>query len=324
MSHVERVANEVVEKLREANVRASWAPGTEEGIVILIAVLPGGQTRKLQLVERAEMDHHSWKGAETYKARTWARAVLDEAARAGGAVAHRLAIADVDGEPRILDTALAEQLGMAQPLNIRASIDRNREELQDYGPIHKRREMVSIGSGALREVTVNYLNREQALLLCILARTERARQARRHVIEVFTRWEAEHRAQAPKQIEHRPDPQQPKQADLFGSESRVIGSVLAYIRDKVKTTVDASADLHREFDRRLGVIETILRSRNAAASAAVARFSEDLAKMDAKLTRLESAIQSWPVAAPPEQRPITDALREVRAKVAGWREKVRW
>jgi hypothetical protein len=46
-----------------------------------------------------------------------------------------LTITPIDGEARILDTVLAEHLGMSRPRDIRANlIEANREELEAYGP----------------------------------------------------------------------------------------------------------------------------------------------------------------------------------------------
>lgn len=94
----------------------------------------------------------------------------------------------VNAEPRVLDVRLGAVLGMVQPLNIRKSLEANKAELSGFGPIHAAREMVSIGSGARRYVTQYYLNEAQALLLCMFARTARAAEVRRQIIEVFMAW----------------------------------------------------------------------------------------------------------------------------------------
>jgi len=92
----------------------------------------------------------------------------------------------IENEPRILDTDLAERLGMAQPLNIRQNIEKNRAELEGYGTVHAVRETFVSGNGAKKETTVFYLNEEQALLVCMLSRTEKAKAVRAEVIRVFT------------------------------------------------------------------------------------------------------------------------------------------
>ncbi len=102
-----------------------------------------------------------------------------------------LALADLDtsgDEPRVKDVRIGERLGMAQPLDIRRTIRKNAEELRRYGPIRTAREMVRIGSGAVRRVLTYYLNEAQALLLCMLSRTPRAADVRQEVIAVFMAW----------------------------------------------------------------------------------------------------------------------------------------
>lgn len=98
-------------------------------------------------------------------------------------------ITAIEGEPRVLDTDLGEALGMSRPRDIRAKIIiPNRDELDSFGPLRSESAMVTIGSNARREVTQYYLNEEQALLVCMLSRTERAKQVRAEVIRVFTAW----------------------------------------------------------------------------------------------------------------------------------------
>lgn len=99
-----------------------------------------------------------------------------------------LSLSDLDGigeEPRIKDIRLGECLGMAQPWDIRRTIEANRPELERYGPLRAAPDMVTIGSGAQREVTAYYLNEPQALLLCMFSRTERAADVRQEVIELY-------------------------------------------------------------------------------------------------------------------------------------------
>ncbi|WP_316224976.1 MULTISPECIES: hypothetical protein [unclassified Bradyrhizobium] len=94
----------------------------------------------------------------------------------------------VEDEPRVKDVCIGEHLGMAQPLNIRATIEANRAELEGFGPIHAARELVVHGSGAQREITIYYLNEQQALLLCMFSRTAKAAEVRKALIEVFIAW----------------------------------------------------------------------------------------------------------------------------------------
>lgn len=94
-----------------------------------------------------------------------------------------LVVSEIEGEPRVLDTALAEQLGFERPRAIRQLIERNEEELQAYGPLATRH-----GESRGQDFTSYYLNREQALLICILSKTPKAKEVRAEVIRVFTAW----------------------------------------------------------------------------------------------------------------------------------------
>jgi hypothetical protein len=80
--------------------------------------------------------------------------------------AMNLHVIDGDTDPRVLDLQLAEALKFARPRAIRQLIERYREELERYGPLHFRRAMVEIGSGALREVFEYWLNEHQVILIC--------------------------------------------------------------------------------------------------------------------------------------------------------------
>ncbi|QRE75504.1 hypothetical protein [Methylobacterium aquaticum] len=85
----------------------------------------------------------------------------------------------------MLDTALAEQLGMAKPEDVRRTIEANREELEAFGIIAVR--AINTGNRG-RPGRAFYLNREQALLICILSKTSKAKEVRAEVIRVFTAW----------------------------------------------------------------------------------------------------------------------------------------
>jgi hypothetical protein len=100
-----------------------------------------------------------------------------------------LAVSDLSvstTEPRILDVRLGERLGMAQPLDIRRTIDVNRPELERYGEVFARRAKTSVRGG--RPTTEYHLNEPQALILCMLSRTARAADVRQEVITVFMAW----------------------------------------------------------------------------------------------------------------------------------------
>lgn len=92
-----------------------------------------------------------------------------------------LALHTIEREPRVLDTDLAERLGYAVPRKIRQHlIEANREELETMGILRTH----SVQSGG-RPSTAFYLNEEQALLICMFSRTEKAAVVRKQVIETF-------------------------------------------------------------------------------------------------------------------------------------------
>lgn len=99
-----------------------------------------------------------------------------------------LTITAIDNEPRVLDTDLAQQLGLSPPTDIRKDlIAPNREELESFGSL--RAAPVNPGPKGGRPTTAYYLNKDQALLICILSRTEKAKQVRAEVIRRFHAYE---------------------------------------------------------------------------------------------------------------------------------------
>lgn len=91
-------------------------------------------------------------------------------------MAIELTLHTINNEPRILDTDLAERLGMKNPRKIRQNlIEANLSELQGYGEI--RMELIRNGQRG-RPATAYYLNEEQALLICMFSKTENAQLVR--------------------------------------------------------------------------------------------------------------------------------------------------
>ncbi|AWN38724.1 hypothetical protein [Methylobacterium radiodurans] len=80
----------------------------------------------------------------------------------------------------MLDTALAAQLGMTKPENIRTLIKDHMEELEAFGVVCRRQ--ITSGPKGGRPGTAYYLNRQQALLICILSKTDKAKEVRAEVI----------------------------------------------------------------------------------------------------------------------------------------------
>lgn len=96
-----------------------------------------------------------------------------------------ITLTTINEEPRVLDTDLAEALGMDRARNIRVNvIEPNRAELEGFGSLLARK--ANPGPSGGRPSTAYYLNEEQALLVCLLSRTERAKAVRAEVIRVFT------------------------------------------------------------------------------------------------------------------------------------------
>jgi len=99
-------------------------------------------------------------------------------------------ITTIDNEPRILDTDLAEALGMVRLNDIRRKIiEPNREELEGFGTIALGGRTHPMPHGGVKTTTAYFLNRDQAILVCILSRTTRAKQIRQEVIRVFSAWQ---------------------------------------------------------------------------------------------------------------------------------------
>lgn len=99
----------------------------------------------------------------------------------------RFSIADlnteIDNEPRVLDATLATNLGMAQPLNIRAKIVANFEEISMHGEVIT--ETVKTSAKGGRPGKAYYLNEPQALLICMWSNTAKAAAVRKMLIDVF-------------------------------------------------------------------------------------------------------------------------------------------
>ncbi len=118
-----------------------------------------------------------------------------------------LTIADINdqvggGEPRVRDLDLANSLGFDRARNIRNLIERNLSELGRYGGVL----LVPSGGDSLHGEANSpggtapppprrgapgqeyWLNEQQAVLVCMFARTPLAAAVRQQVIEVFVAW----------------------------------------------------------------------------------------------------------------------------------------
>lgn len=97
-----------------------------------------------------------------------------------------LALATVDGEPRIRDADLAVMLGFTQVRDIRKIIQRNRREVDDFGCAPSWRETPKASGG--RPSKGYLLNEEQALLVSVLSRAPNAPAVRAMLIKTFVAW----------------------------------------------------------------------------------------------------------------------------------------
>lgn len=91
-----------------------------------------------------------------------------------------------DGEPRVLDTALAAELGYARPEDIRKLIARHEATLVTMGTLPA----TMAGSNGGRPARERRLNKAQALFIIIKAETAKAVEVTVAVIEKFLAYEA--------------------------------------------------------------------------------------------------------------------------------------
>ena len=90
-----------------------------------------------------------------------------------------------EGEARISDRRIFEALGFSKLGNLHQLIRRRNEELEDFGRIIL---IEQKKSGRGRPSLHFYLNEHQATAICLWAETQKARQARKLIVEVFTTW----------------------------------------------------------------------------------------------------------------------------------------
>lgn len=135
-----------------------------------------------------------------------------------------------DTEPRICVRRLGERLGFERPRKIRDLVERNLDELKTYGPTPHRGAMVEIGSGAVREVQEYWLNEEQAILICMFARTSEAAAVRREIIQVFMAWR---RGSLPTRLPRLPrwQPSRADMRDINSRASQILQTRFSAVRD---------------------------------------------------------------------------------------------
>lgn len=94
-----------------------------------------------------------------------------------------LTITPVNGEPRIQDLHLAEQLGFDRPRDIRNLIKRNEDKLLKFGVCVTVAQ--TSGEQGGRPATEFYLNQRQAVFICMKSETDRAFDVQVEIVRVF-------------------------------------------------------------------------------------------------------------------------------------------
>jgi len=92
-----------------------------------------------------------------------------------------ITVTTLNGEPRIQDLLLAENLGFSEPRAIRKLIKRNEEKLLSFGT----RDTVSRVTITGQPIEEYYLNQKQALFICMKSETDRAFDVQVEIIRVF-------------------------------------------------------------------------------------------------------------------------------------------
>lgn len=121
-----------------------------------------------------------------------------------------------EGEARVTCRKLCDALGFAKVGNLHALIDRKHDELTDFGEVLMRVQKNPSPAGG-RPSKHYYLNEQQATALCLWAETDKARAARRLIVEVFTAWR-----QGRLDAAHAPDTMVPPAGQVMVSEDRYI------------------------------------------------------------------------------------------------------
>ncbi len=174
---------------------------------------------------------------------------------------------DNDPMPRICVRRLGECLGFDRPRKIRDLVERNLEELKAYGSTPHRGAMITIGKGGQREVQEYWLNEEQALLICMFARTDRAAEVRREVITVFTAWRKGTLPQVPRRLLPRWTPTRSDMRDINSRASQILQTRFSAVRDALLAQIkaDRSTGHHRPLSDYTVAPTTLLPANDADA-----------------------------------------------------------
>jgi len=131
----------------------------------------------------------------------------------------------IAGEPHVFDLHLAQSLGFSRLTSIRVLIERNREELETYGTLHR----CDAKSSGGRPGKAYYLNEGQALVLCALSETPRAAEVRKLLIDVFMAWRQGKTVHVKEHHRRPPSETQPAPTLSFALADRGMVYLTAYV-----------------------------------------------------------------------------------------------
>lgn len=94
-----------------------------------------------------------------------------------------LTLTPINGEPRVHDLHLAEQLGFAEPRMIRNLIKRNHDKLLKFGVCYAVEQTSGPQGG--RPSSEFYLNQKQSVFICMKSETEKAFDVQVDIVRVF-------------------------------------------------------------------------------------------------------------------------------------------
>lgn len=92
-----------------------------------------------------------------------------------------------DHVPRVRDVDIGRQLGMAQPENIRQTIAKYAEDLNDFGVLTRR--VKTSGRSGGRKATEYWLNKDQAVFVAGRSDTELGRKTYKLLVKAFSAFE---------------------------------------------------------------------------------------------------------------------------------------
>lgn len=179
---------------------------------------------------------------------------------------YSLVLTPVNGEPRIHDLLLAERLGFKDPREIRKLIKRHEEKLLSFGT-----------RATVARVTVTgqpyeefFLNRKQAMFICMKSETDNAFDVQTDIIHVYDAYlNGELKPVSSPQTHHALSPhlRREVQVDYTKSANKVLmerGGKEAIVSYAIKNCVVQSGQLPAEWKRQAKAENLPSRIRNSA------------------------------------------------------------